>query len=205
MRFEGTLKTWHDDRGFGFIEPSQGGQEIFVHVKAFRAQGVRPQLNQRVSFEVEIGPQGKKRARNVEYVRQPARRSNARPASPAQWGVATLFAIPGFVALYFGVSLVWRVPLGFAAIYAGLSLLTFAAYALDKSAARESARRTPESTLHLLALAGGWPGALLAQQWLRHKSVKAEFRAVFWATVVLNVVGFVVLGSPLGRPLWASL
>ncbi len=204
MRFEGTLKTWHDERGFGFIEPSQGGQEIFVHVKAFRAQGVRPELNQRVSFEVEIGPQGKKRARNVEPVRQLTRRNGPRPAPTAQRGGATLFAVPGFVVLYFGVSLLWRLPLVFAAIYAGLSLLTFMAYALDKSAARENAWRTPESTLHLLALAGGWPGALLAQQWLRHKSVKAEFRTVFWATVVLNVVGFVVLCSPLGRPLWAS-
>lgn len=90
-------------------------------------------------------------------------------------------------------------------MYLGLSLLTFVAYALDKSAARNNTWRTPESTLHLLALAGGWPGALLAQQWLRHKSVKAEFRAVFWATVVFNVVGFVLLSSPLGRPLWASL
>ncbi|MBX9613223.1 MAG: cold shock and DUF1294 domain-containing protein [Burkholderiales bacterium] len=204
MRFEGTLKTWHDDRGFGFIEPSRGGQEIFVHVKAFRAQSVRPQLHQRVSFEIEIGPQGKKRAKNVDFIRQPANRGRSRAASPVKWGGASLFAVPGFVVIYFGVSLLWRVPLVFAATYAGLSLLTFMAYALDKSAARENAWRTPESTLHLLALAGGWPGALLAQQWLRHKSVKAEFRAVFWATVVLNVVGFVVLCSPLGRPLWAS-
>jgi uncharacterized membrane protein YsdA (DUF1294 family) len=52
-----------------------------------------------------------------------------------------------------------------------------------------------------LALAGGWPGALLAQQVLRHKSTKREFRQVFWATVLLNVVGFIVLASPL-RPSW---
>ncbi len=52
--------------------------------------------------------------------------------------------------------------------------------------------------MHTLALAGGWPGALLAQQWLRHKSAKQEFRAVFWATVVLNVAGLVLLCSPWG-------
>ena len=50
-----------------------------------------------------------------------------------------------------------------------------------------------------MALAGGWPGALLAQQWLRHKSAKREFRAVFWATLVLNVAGLVLLCSPWGR------
>lgn len=83
-----------------------------------------------------------------------------------------------------------------AAAYAGMSLLTFIIYAIDKAAARAQRRRTPESTLHLLALACGWPGALLAQQWLRHKSVKQPFRAVFWATVVLNVAGLVLLCSP---------
>ena len=53
----------------------------------------------------------------------------------------------------------------------------------------------PQGRLHLLALAGGWPGALLAQQFLRHKSAKASFRTVFWATVVLNVAAFVALSA----------
>ena len=65
MRFEGTLTTWNDDRGFGFIAPTQGGQEIFVHVKAFSTRSGRPEVNQLVSFEVELGPQGKKRAKKV--------------------------------------------------------------------------------------------------------------------------------------------
>ena len=45
----------------------------------------------------------------------------------------------------------------------------------------------PESTLHLFDLLGGWPGALIAQQQFRHKTVKASFQAGFWMTVVLNV------------------
>ena len=86
-----------------------------------------------------------------------------------------------------------------AAAYAGMSLLTFVVYAIDKAAAQAQRWRTPESTLHLLALAGGWPGALLAQQWLRHKSVKQPFRTVFWLTVVINVAGLVLLCWQLGR------
>ena len=35
MRLDGTIKSWNDERGFGFIEPTQGGPEIFVHIKAF--------------------------------------------------------------------------------------------------------------------------------------------------------------------------
>lgn len=73
--------------------------------------------------------------------------------------------------------------------YAVASLLTFVVYAIDKSAARRGTWRTSERTLHCLALVGGWPGALLAQQWLRHKSSKPKFRVVFWSTVALNVVG----------------
>jgi uncharacterized membrane protein YsdA (DUF1294 family) len=72
------------------------------------------------------------------------------------------------------------------AVYAIGSVATFAAYAWDKSAARSAGRRISERTLHLLALLGGWPGALLAQQVLRHKSRKQPFRIVFWFTVALN-------------------
>ncbi|MFT7517704.1 MAG: uncharacterized membrane protein YsdA (DUF1294 family) [Myxococcota bacterium] len=70
--------------------------------------------------------------------------------------------------------------------YLAISLITFITYAIDKSAARKGSVRTPERTLHLLALAGGWPGALLAQKILRHKTQKKSFRAVFWLSVVIN-------------------
>jgi uncharacterized membrane protein YsdA (DUF1294 family) len=70
--------------------------------------------------------------------------------------------------------------------YAAASVATFAVYAADKSAAQRAARRTPENRLHLLSLCGGWPGALLAQQTLRHKSRKQPFRLLFWMTVILN-------------------
>jgi len=209
MRFEGTLKTWHDDRGFGFIEPAQGGQEIFVHIKAFDLRGARPQEQQRLSFEVELGPQGKKRAKNVALERKPVARQdarkNTRQALPAEWGMAARLAIPAFGLLALVLALVWRVPLVLLAVYGVASVITFFAYAFDKSAAQRGGWRTAEKTLHLLALLGGWPGALLAQQLLRHKSSKAEFRTAFWATVILNVAGFVWLCSPKGQPLWALL
>lgn len=70
--------------------------------------------------------------------------------------------------------------------YAVVSLVTFIAYAIDKSAARRGHWRISEKTLHLLALLGGWPGALVAQQTIRHKSKKASFRIVFWVTVLVN-------------------
>lgn len=119
MRFEGTIKTWNDERGFGFIEPTQGGQEIFVHVKAFRSRSGRPQVGRRVTFEVELNPEGKKRARNVDPCRPPRVQSRPRNNIPAQWGTASLFAIPAFLVLYFVLALLWRVPAWVGAIYAG--------------------------------------------------------------------------------------
>ncbi|SFG12473.1 DUF1294 domain-containing protein [Neptunomonas qingdaonensis] len=79
------------------------------------------------------------------------------------------------------------------AFYLVISVITFIIYAFDKSAAINGRWRTKESTLHLCAILGGWPGALLAQQKLRHKSSKQDFRFVFWITVILNLSGFIWL------------
>jgi uncharacterized membrane protein YsdA (DUF1294 family) len=55
-------------------------------------------------------------------------------------------------------------------------------------AAERGGQRTPENTLHLFDLLGGWAGALIAQQQFRHKTIKQPFQAIFWATVAVNVV-----------------
>lgn len=72
--------------------------------------------------------------------------------------------------------------------YLILSGITFLAYGSDKSAAIKNEARIKESHLHILALAGGWPGALFAQRYYRHKTQKRFFRFVFWNTVAFNVV-----------------
>ena len=76
---------------------------------------------------------------------------------------------------------------------------------MDKSAARSGGWRTQESTLHGLSLIGGWPGALIAQQVLRHKSRKEEFRFVFWLTVVINVCVLGWLFTDSGRAVLEGL
>lgn len=98
-----------------------------------------------------------------------------------------------FLLLYVLLTLLWHVPPWVGAGYLVLSLLSFAAYARDKSAARSGRWRTRESTLHLLALLGGWPGALLAQRHLNHKSAKPGFLALYWLTVLLNCALFLGL------------
>jgi cold shock CspA family protein len=78
MRFTGKLKTWTDDRGFGFITPTEGGQDIFVHISEY-PRGHEPSLNEMLSFEVALNPQGKKKA--VRVRRDPPRPSLSRKPS----------------------------------------------------------------------------------------------------------------------------
>lgn len=75
------------------------------------------------------------------------------------------------------------------------SVVTFVVYARDKSAAQRGGRRTPEVVLHFLGALGGWPGALLAQRMLRHKTRKLGFQILFWLTVAWHVAVLVFLGS----------
>lgn len=201
MRFNGTVRTWNDERGFGFIAPAHGDQEIFFHIKAWRDRGARPQAGQPVTFEVEPGAEGKKRAKAVEPLRSPPRAAIRKRGGSARWGTATLFAIPAFLVVYLAAGLAWRVPGWVAAVYGGASVLAFIVYAWDKSAAAADAWRVSEATLLAVGLVGGWPGAIVAQQVLRHKSSKASFRATFWGSVVVNVAAFLVAFSPFGSRL----
>lgn len=92
-----------------------------------------------------------------------------------------LFIIVISVAVIFD-----QVPFWVLILYIGTSLVTFIIYAIDKNAAMKGTWRTKESTLHTLSLFGGWPGAMAAQEKLRHKSVKRPFQIWFWITVILN-------------------
>ncbi|WP_458374686.1 DUF1294 domain-containing protein [Pseudomonas laurylsulfatiphila] len=74
------------------------------------------------------------------------------------------------------------------AAYGIVSGVTFFLYWSDKRKARAEQWRTPENVLHALELAGGWPGALLAQQAFRHKTRKVSYQLVFWIIVLLHQV-----------------
>lgn len=65
------------------------------------------------------------------------------------------------------------------------SAVTFLAYGFDKMQASNAQWRVRETTLQLLALAGGWPGALVGMHYFQHKTRKTGFQIVFWATVIL--------------------
>jgi len=91
-----------------------------------------------------------------------------------------------FLSALLAAGLAGAVPPHIFVVYVVASTAAFIAYGMDKLAARRQLRRTPESTLHALGLAGGWPGALIAQALFRHKTRKQPFQGVFWLTAVLN-------------------
>ncbi len=83
-------------------------------------------------------------------------------------------------------------------IYTVASLASLLAFGIDKSFARQSRRRIPEKALLTLALIGGWPGALLGQQFFHHKTKKVSFQLAFWLCTGLNVAGLYILWSRFG-------
>jgi len=84
-RFEGRLVMWNPERGFGAIQPVQGGQELFVHISAFPTDGEPPVQEELLSFEVVSDGVGRKRATRVQRLQQrrPGRQDVPRALSPS--------------------------------------------------------------------------------------------------------------------------
>lgn len=180
-RQQGTVTRWNDDRGFGFIEPASGGSRVFVHVSAF-PRGRRPVDHCEVTYAVIRDDHHQVRAAGVQLVNA----ASGRGLDSKLWlslGMAAFF----FVALM-GLTVLDELPIVILGAYVLLSSAALVMYRADKIAARRGQWRTPESTLHLVAVVGGWPGALVAQQAFRHKTTKQPFRFIFFVTVIVNWV-----------------
>jgi uncharacterized membrane protein YsdA (DUF1294 family) len=116
------------------------------------------------------------------------RRRRASPAgqSPELSATAGLASGAGIACLLIGLCVFGRMPVAVLSLCLVMSLVTFLLYAFDKAAAMNRRWRTSENTLLLAGLAGGWPGALVAQRMFRHKSRKPSFQTAFWFTVLAS-------------------
>ena len=200
MQLKGKIIKWNNEKAFGFIAPFAGGSEIFIHVSAFRNRARVPQLNDIVTFTASKDKDGRYRAEDARYAGEKLKKKQKSNVSTFSIVLAIAFLIAMTLASYMGY-----LPKQIKYAYYALSVITFFCYAYDKFKAQRDQWRTPESTLHILAMLGGWPGAALAQQWLRHKSSKTEFRRVFWLTVVINLAMLGWLLSPYGADALASI
>lgn len=188
----GRVTDWKDDRGFGFIEPEEGGERVFFHISGVTRGTPRPSIGSAVSFDFGRSADGKLRAINVAPAGVSAV-SDKVTSKRVLWSLVALLVLP---AIWWSV-VHWKAPIQIFWVFAGMSSVAFVLYGLDKWAAKRNTQRTPENTLQLCALLGGWPGALLAQQVFRHKSSKRSFQIVFWFMVVINCCA---LGFYLSEP-----
>ncbi len=196
---KGKIVTWNDERGYGFIQPLGGSSQVFVHIKDFAHRGRRPVVGDFVAYSLGKDNRGRPCAKKARRLGAPMPKRRG-GASALPDGIAAGILILLGIAVFISV-----IPSAILILYVAASAVTFAAYATDKSAARRDAWRIPEVNLHGLALIGGWPGALVAQNRLRHKSRKQPFRAFFYLTVVANLAALLWLVSPEGTAVLEAL
>lgn len=210
MEKRGVLKNWNDGKGFGFIQPDGGGELLFVHISSVRGQE-RPKAGDVVIYVAGSDAQGRPRAQHMRHVGAAAGRPGIRYKAtttirPVDMGrsrqagragrtesgtgalpikllvLLVLCVLPAWGSLtLLGQGVFWVLL-----AYPLVSLFSFCQYWLDKRSAQNGRWRTPENSLHIAELVGGWPGALVAQQMFRHKTRKASFQLVFWAIVALH-------------------
>jgi len=184
LRAKGKLVSWNDERAFGFISPLAGGVDIFIHISAFSNRNFTPSLNEIITYTPAKGKDGKPCAKNAIFPSNKATIKQIKTSGKNQLSIylASLFLLSiTFSFLFKGFSQ------DIVIAYWLMSLATFILYAIDKSKAKKGKWRIQESTLHIFSIFCGWPGAVLAQQFLRHKSLKTSFRFGFWCTVVVNL------------------
>ncbi|MCU0523217.1 MAG: DUF1294 domain-containing protein [Elainella sp. Prado103] len=197
----GQLKTWKDERGFGFIQPVDGSSEVFLHVSELKDASRRPVVGDTIYYHA-IEQAGKVRAVNafilgarlqrsgasasVRSTRDPSARSDA-PLPILPILLLAIFPVIGAIHFAFTTGYFWVLLL-----YPGVGCISFLLYRDDKDRARQKAWRTSEKTLILWDLFGGWMGGFIAQRMFRHKVSKPSYQFAFWLVVVMHYLGWLV-------------
>jgi len=186
MMRTGKIVQWKDDKGFGFIETTEGKEHLFFHHTAFENHQQRPQVGLAIEFVRGCDAKGRPCALRVrrQHDKEP---KAAAPRPPSRKGTdSALFAV-----LLSSAAIALVLPLTHSlklfAAYLVMSLFSFIAYNLDKAKAEKGLWRTQENTLLMIDLFCGWPGGLVAQHLFHHKNRKANYQAGFWLITLLNI------------------
>jgi uncharacterized membrane protein YsdA (DUF1294 family) len=149
-------------------------------------------VNESVSYTLAFDSHGRPQANDVRFLVSSHSSSLMRQIPRSGIAVPIAFAISFLAGLAALTAVGWLKVYWLALYYVG-SVITYGVYVQDKTAAQNAGRRIPESTLHLMSLIGGWPGALIAQALLRHKTRKPSFLIGYWFTVIVNCIALGVI------------
>ena len=203
--FTGRIVEWDDSGGCGWVETD--GQRIFLHIRDFRERRGRPAPGRLVCFTAGRGPTGLTCARDAVFLDDGRLTRPERSYRAGQFGrFAALLLLICITAPAWAIAKLPvdpRIALGYPI---GISLVAYWLYAVDKRRALAQQWRISESSLHLVELIGGWPGAFVAQRRLRHKCSKRSYQAIFWMIVLIyQYVAFDVLrDGPVSRVIYSD-
>lgn len=202
MEQHGVLRSWNGNKGFGFIRADNS--DYFVHISSVRGEH-RPQQGETVYFVAGKDEKGRLQAQHMRSAemsidgsvirRKPSTAAQTNKSAHRQERHASVnlkktltllivaCAIPAIGAwqAFAHSAVLWPLLL-----YVCMSLFSILQYWCDKHNAQTGQWRISEKQLHVVEMLGGWPGALLAQQLLRHKTKKASYQAVFWLIVLVH-------------------
>ncbi len=189
QRLSGIIKTWDDDKGYGFIVIPGRRKDVFFHISAVETIRRRPKQGDEVIYILEAGSEKKPRAEAVWLRGEPLPDETNLHRAIRTRHVWRLASLPAFVGGFAFLNVGFQIGLLFLGWTAIASAICFSLYGSDKAQAWRGRRRGPESVLVGWGIVGGWPGGLLAQIVFWHKTTKSSFQLAFWLTVLAN--GFV--------------
>ncbi|MBV7435327.1 cold shock and DUF1294 domain-containing protein [Cardiobacteriaceae bacterium TAE3-ERU3] len=189
---DGTISHWNDEKGFGFIQYKAKSPGVFFHISSFAYHHSRPQKGNKVVF-IAMEKNGRYSAQRVVLAKD-ADSINGdniidNTQLPPHLAEGFIFAL---ISIFFYAALTYiSAPLAIASLI--ISNLTYMLYSLDKQASLQHRQRIPEASLHIAAILGGWPGALIARALLRHKTKKIRFVIFFWLSIIINFAALYAL------------
>jgi uncharacterized membrane protein YsdA (DUF1294 family)/cold shock CspA family protein len=192
MLISGELVQWNNKSGFGFIRDG-AGNDFYLHISAM-ADTTRPKLGDRLQFEVTKGRKGRPSAQKVVIVSSAPFQVET-PGAASNDNVAwNRVGLRVTIACLLTLLLTWalaeaQLSAWIFGLYIVMSIVSALLYRFDKLYALEGRYRVSETTLHLVDLAGGIIGGLIAQELYRHKTIKPRFVATTWTISLLHVLG----------------
>jgi len=103
MRSNGQITSWKGDKGYGFITPSSGAKQVFVHISSFRSRSPRPGVNQLVTFTLSTDQQGRPCAVDVTRENKQIRLKKSprnRPSKAMSAGVLLVVLVMAVALVY---------------------------------------------------------------------------------------------------------